>query len=690
MKIIEPKLSKNAKIIAEKRYLKTDLSGKVIETPGEMFYRVAKYLAKAEIHWGDANDVEKYTQEFYQQMTSFKFVVAGKAMFEAGNQGGTGQLSSCFVLPIVDDMREIFRTLGNAALVHKNNGGTGFNFSKIRPRGDRVRNVPNAASGPIDFITAFSAALSKILQGSKRQGANIAVLNVDHPDIVEFITLKKNDGNIKNFNISVGITDKFMQAVEKDGDWQLKNPRNGEVWQTVKARTLFDLIGKNAWQSGDPGLAFLDRMQADNPVPQIGTIDATNPCGEIPLLPYESCNLTSIVLSNHLRLNNQKNSLEIDWESLEKSIFLAVRLLDNMIEVNSYPIAEIKNMVKNGNRRIGLGVMGFAHLLYKLKISYASYEAVRLSERLSKFIRTKAEQASLSLAKQRGVFPNWDLSIYAGSAEKYRNCALTMIAPTGTTSILANVSSGIEPVFSLVSKRRTFYEDDKNNHSTKELLVIDPVFRKYLDKNIASKKRRNQILQQIAETNSLENIPEISESDRKVFITTHHIQPKWHVKIQAAWQKYFDNSVSKTINFPHDATVDQVKEAYFMAWKLGCKGITIYRDGSKQDQVLNLASKAKQTKNGKIFTKVQKSEIKVDSKTQNEHIKISESKLTVSKDSNSKKIKSKQLANNIIKNTSQQDNLCPNCSQPLAINNESLQVCYNCGFTYSIFDQVQN
>lgn len=587
MKLTEPKLTKVAQKIAEKRYLRTDMNGKVIETPGEMFWRVAKHMAKAEINWGENGIVEETANYFFERLVNFKFMPGGKALFEAGNPGGTGQLSSCFVLPVEDNIRSIFKTLGDAAVVHKNNGGTGFNFSHIRPSCDKVKNVPSAASGPVDFLLAYSAALSKILQGSKRQGANIGILNCTHPDIFDFIKLKNQDGTVKNFNISVGVTNEFMQAVEEDKNWELINPRNGEVVKNIKARKLFDEIATHAWATGDPGLAFLDRMEEDNPTPILGKIEATNPCGEIPLLPYESCNLCSLILSNHVKKNKNSQEYEIDWEDLEKSIKLAVRLLDNMIEVNTYALPEIEQMVKYGNRRIGLGVMGFSHMLFKLGIAYDSEEAVRLSERLSKFIRRKAEEMSIELGRQRGVFPNWDRSIYVGSSERYRNCALCMIAPTGTISMLADCSSGIEPVFSLVTIRKTFFEGDKSNRPTETITLIDPVLKELMELRIPDQKQREKKLQEIAERNSLNGIEELTKKEKKVFVTSQKIAPKWHVKIQAAWQKHFDNSVSKTINFPYDATVEQVKESYMMAWRLGCKGITIYRDGSKQDQVLS-------------------------------------------------------------------------------------------------------
>ncbi len=655
MKPTEPKLTKTAQKIAEKRYLRTNMEGKVTETPGEMFWRVAKHMAKAEINWGENGIVEETAKQFFERMVNFKFIPGGKALFEAGNPGGTGQLSSCFVLPVTDNIHSIFKTLGDAAVVHKNNGGTGFNFSHIRPSGDKVKNVPNAASGPVDFLLAYSAALSKILQGSKRQGANIGILNCDHPDIYDFIRLKDQDGTVKNFNVSVGVTNEFMQAVEEDKQWELINPRNGEVVKRIKARKLFDEIAEHAWATGDPGLAFLDRMEEDNPTPILGKIEATNPCGEIPLLPYESCNLCSLVLSNHIKKTKTDGEYEIDWEDLENSVKLAVRLLDDMIEVNTYAIPEIEQMVKYGNRRIGLGVMGFAHMLYKLGIPYDSEEAVRLAERLSKFIRRKAEEMSLQLGKERGVFTNWDRSIYAGSSERYRNCALCMIAPTGTISMLADCSSGIEPVFSLVTVRKTFFEGDKSNRPTETITMVDPVFREQLEFRITNKEVRQKKLEEIAETNSLEEIEELTKKEKKVFVTSQEIAPKWHIKIQAAWQKHFDNSVSKTINFPHSATVDDVKEAYMMAWRLGCKGITIYRDGSKQDQVLNLSKKQE--------VRSMKQEVR-EEKDSNNMIQ-DKTEVVITQNTKYK-----------IPNT----NSCPECEGPIH-KNGGVTVCHACGWS---------
>jgi len=1063
-----------------------------METPGEMFWRVAKHMAKAEINWGENGIVEETARQFFERMVNFKFIPGGKALFEAGNPGGTGQLSSCFVLPVTDNIHSIFKTLGEAAVVHKNNGGTGFNFSHIRPSGDKVKNVPGAASGPVDFLLAYSAALSKILQGSKRQGANIGILNCDHPDIYDFIRLKDQDGTVKNFNISVGVTNEFMQAVEEDKMWELINPRNGEVVKRIKARKLFDEIAEHAWKTGDPGLAFLDRMEEDNPTPILGKIEATNPCitgdaliptdkglvcfeqlykqkianiavdkrvqnqtgidylpttkiidqgekdiytvstksgfqlkgtaehkimtvtgwkeiqnlnaqdkvyiacghtkfnltktlpfdfnnkqkglngrkykfnlplkwskqlgqvlgylvgdgtlkeyekgkeglfcltfskknlialgffaqllktwfnselniikpversiqlrkhsifiveyfkkfgiscekaskkvvplsifsapklaiigflqglysadgtvgfvpgksayirltsksqkllsqvqllllqfgikariynrsrtkrrnlfpkyrsasgellsydsdgklweleiskdgvpiflkdigfmfglhqekinklkskkyyktkftdqivsvikagrqhvydlteplthsfiangivvhncGEIPLLPYESCNLCSIVLSNHLKqvagdrlqVTGEKKeeqtvssklqavSYEVDWDDLEKSVKLAVRLLDDMIEVNSYALPEIEQMVKFGNRRIGLGVMGFAHMLFKLGIAYDSEEAVRLSERLAKFIRRKAEEMSLTLGEERGVFPNWDRSIYAGSSERYRNCALCMIAPTGTISMLADCSSGIEPVFSLVTVRKTFFEGDKSNRPTEQIVISDPIFKEFLTMKQFNNETINQIFEQIAEDNLLGNIEQLNRKDKRIFVTSQEIAPKWHIKIQAAWQKHFDNSVSKTINFPHTATVDDVKDAYMMAWRLGCKGITIYRDGSKQDQVLNLSKTNLENTNYQFSNSNEK-----ELKTQNSNLitepeKQEKENLSFFKEGKTRS--SREILNLTTNNQQLTTNSCPECGSSIH-KNGGVTVCHECGWS---------
>jgi len=599
--MVEPKLCPTALNIVKKRYLVTDLYGRPMETPGQMFWRVAKAISKADVLYDNLN-LKKVAQEFFSVMVNLLFLPAGRALFEAGNKGTTGQLSSCFVLPIEDSISSIFQTLGEAAVIQKNNGGTGFNFSKIRPRGDKVKGVPHAASGPVDFLTAYNSALGAILQGAKRRGANIAILNCDHPDILELIKVKDDGTLLANFNLSVGVTNKFMEAVEKGQRWELVNPRNGEVVKTVFAKEVFGEMAASAWKTGDPGIIFLDRLEKDNPTPSLGRLEATNPCGELPLLPYESCNLGSIILPNHLRLDGQDlhtiPGIErrkfrelalakrgcvspdgVDWKKLKKTIWTAVHFLDNMIDVNCFPLEKIEKMVKEGNRKIGLGVMGFAHLLFNLGIPYDSQEALELLGKIMKFVKEEAEKASMDLAKKRGIFPNFDISIYK-EGKKLRNATLVSVAPTGTISMVANTSSGIEPVFALVSQRRLFYED-KN---AKETTFIDPVFEEKIKK--LKIKEKSKILIRLAEGESLKKIKEAPKEIREVFVTAHDIPWEYHVRMQAAAQKFADNSISKTINFPVNATVSEIKESFILAWKLGCKGITIYRDKSKKDQVL--------------------------------------------------------------------------------------------------------
>jgi len=580
-KIWEPQMSENAALTLVSRCSKQGPNGELLETPAQIFWRVARHMAKAEINWADEAEVERVAQVFFEKMANFKLVCTRSALYEAGNESCAQQLSPCFVLKIEDSIPSIFKTLGEAALVQKNFGGTGFNFSNIRFKGDKVRNVPNSASGPVDFLQVYSAALSKVMQGAKRHGGNMGVLNVDHPDIYEFISIKDNDGTMKNFNISVGATNEFMEAVVGNREFSLRNPRDKKVVKKLKAKSLFHDICEHANKTGDPGMIFLDRMEEDNYTPTLGVLDATNPCGEQPLLPYESCNLSSVHLARHLVKNKE---WEIDWDDLGETVKIIVRFLDNMIEMNSYVLPETEKMVKSGNRKIGLGVIGFAETLFKLGVPYNSREGVTLADKIAKFIKRKAEEASLDLAKVRGVFPNWDISTYKGTAEKYRNCTMVTIAPTGTVSMIGDTTSGIEPSFALVYTRRSFYNEDTSNRSTAELLYIEPTFESVLrQRGLYTKKLVQKI---IDNGGSIQNIREIPADIRRIFVTTHDIAPEWHVRIQAAFQKNVDNAVSKTINFPNSATAADVEGAYLLAWKLGCKGITIYRDGSKEDQVL--------------------------------------------------------------------------------------------------------
>lgn len=590
--IREPKMSDNARMTLVTRCSRQDANGELLETAGQIFWRVARHMAKVEIMWGDEKDVEKTARLFFNKMVDFKFVCTRSALYEAGNEAALQQLSPCFVLRIEDNIPAIFKTLGDAAIVQKNYGGTGFNFSNIRFKGDKVRNVTNVASGPVDFLQVYSAALSKVVQGAKRHGGNMGVLNVDHPDIYDFVSIKDADGTMKNFNISVGATNEFMEAVVADKKFALRNPRDGSVVKTVKARKLFRDICEHAWATGDPGMLFLDRMEEDNFTPSLGKLDATNPCGEQPLLPYESCNLSSVHLARHLVRTDE--GWEMNWDELGDTVKTVVRFLDNMIEANYYVLSETEKMVKYGNRKIGVGMIGFAEVLFKLGLSYNSPEGVRMADKIAKYIRQKAEEQSLELAKVRGVFPHWDISTYKGTAEKFRNCTMITIAPTGTVSMIGDTTSGVEPCFALVYTRRSFYNEDSKNRSTASLYYVDPTFEAVLkERGLYSE----ELLAKIAENGgTIQNMKEIPADIRKVFVTTHDITPEWHVRTQAAFQKYADNAVSKTINFRHDATIEDVEEAYMLAWKTGCKGITIYRDGSKDDQVLNAGIKKEEKK----------------------------------------------------------------------------------------------
>ncbi len=584
LKKIQPDLSENSLQVVKKRYLQTDLDGNPTETPAEMFYRVAEYMAQAEDFYSDNPDKEVVIEDFYTMMAELRYLPGGRVLF-AAHKDTFNQLHSCYVLPVDDSMNSIFSTLKEASIIHQYNGGTGFNFSQIRPKGDKVKNIPGVAFGPIKVIEIFSDTLGKILQGGKRSGANMGIIDVSHPDIYEFIHMKDSGAKIFNFNISVGVTDEFMKAVEEDGDHHLINPRNGEVVKTVKARELFDEICENAWRCADPGMIFLDALERRNPTPELDKQNATNPCGEQPLLPYESCNIGSIVLPQHVKDG------QVDWETLRKTVRTAVHMMDNNIDVNNYPLKKIEERVRFGNRRIGLGILGFGQMLYHLGIPYNSEEAVNLCGEVMNFINEEGWKKSEELAEARGVFPNWEISRFSGEGRKVRNATITTIAPTGTISMVANSSGGIEPVFSLVTIRRSFFEDSSDRTSAgKTMTWVDPFFEKELKKRGLYSR---ELLEKISEEGSLQNIEEIPEDLKKIFVTTHDITYDWHVKMQAAAQVYTDNAVSKTINMRRTSTVENVKDAYIKAWKGGCLGITIYRDGSKEMQVLNTSKTAK-------------------------------------------------------------------------------------------------
>lgn len=575
-KSAEPKLPAHSLAVFKQRYVKTDDDGNPTESVSEMFDRVARAVAEPEKKWvpnGKGKETaEKYAKLFYEVMTNMEFMPAGRSLFEAGNTH-TGLLSSCFVVPIEDSLDGIFGALRDAAIIQRYGGGTGFNFSNIRPSGSNVKSIKGIAAGPIHYIRTFDKAFSGLLQGGKRHGANIAILNIDHPDILEFISMKDNTDQLTNFNISVGITDDFMRRVIGNQKYELLNPNSGIVEKQLSAKKVFDLIVRKAWQCADPGIIFMDTLQRGNTVPGLGSIEATNPCGEQPLLPYEACNLGHILPHNFV-----KNG-KINWTRMEKVVRLVVRFMDNMIEINKLPITQTENMVKK-TRKAGIGIMGLAHLFYKMGIPYNSKEAVALGEKVMAFVYDTAADESSRLAKERGVFPAWKKSVYYQKGIKMRNSALTTVAPTGTISIAANTSSGIEPVFALVTKRRMFWEKKEQD----EFLIVDPILEETLKKH---KLYSKALLEKIAKNGSLQDIPEIPEKIKKVFVVAYDIAPEWHVKMQATIQKHVDASVSKTINFPSSATVEEVEKAYIMAWKLGCKGITIYRDQSKSGQVLS-------------------------------------------------------------------------------------------------------
>lgn len=597
--VTELKLSENALLVLEKRYLQKDHKGNVIETPEQLFHRVAHYIASAETIFDKNASTDEWENKFYSLMTSLDFLPNSPTLMNAGRD--LGQLSACFVLPIEDSMESIFDAVKYTALIHKSGGGTGFSFSRLRPKKDRVGSTGGVASGPVSFMRAFDTATDVIKQGGMRRGANMGILSIEHPDILEFISSKEDPKAFTNFNISVAITDKFMKAVENKTDYELVNPHNLEVVEKINAEEVFNKVVDMAWRTGDPGIIFIDRINEFNTTPNLGNIESTNPCGEQPLLPYESCNLGSINLSRMIKTVDNKP--EIDFDKLRDTVKLAVRFLDNVIEVNRFPLQQIEDMTRQ-TRKIGLGIMGFADMLIQLSIPYNSDKALEIAENVMRFVSDESTKESIELGKSRGLFPAFKGSKFdTKGGQKVRNANRTTIAPTGTLSIIAGCSSGIEPIFAL-SYFRHILDGEK-------LVEIHPYFEETAKRE---KFYSPELMKKLAEGEKLHSINDMPDWVKKVFVTSHEISPECHVKIQSAFQKYTDSAVSKTVNLPFESTREDVQNVYMMAFKLGLKGITIYRDRSRDSQVLNTGQKETAKESSPVNEKEKEREREIEAK----------------------------------------------------------------------------
>ncbi|MFQ5992833.1 MAG: adenosylcobalamin-dependent ribonucleoside-diphosphate reductase [Nitrospiraceae bacterium] len=566
-------LSDNARRVLEARYLRRDAESRIIETPEQLFERVAQAIAYSESLLGNAQQAAYWKEQFSTLLMSLDFLPNSPTLMNAGTP--LGQLSACFVLPVEDTMEGIFESVKQMALVQRSGGGTGLSFSRLRPQGDVLASTGGEASGPVSFMKIFDSATEHIKQGGKRRGANMGVLRVDHPDILDFINAKLDEGTLRNFNISIGVPDAFMEAIRRDHRYDLIHPRTGKSACKLRAKQVFHTIVEAAWRTGDPGLLFLDTINRANPTPHLGPIETTNPCGEVPLLPYESCNLGSINLAHVVRERDGRPL--VDWEKLRATVRKAVRFLDDVVEVNRYPTPDIARMTR-GNRKIGVGVMGFAEMLIRLGISYDSDKAVQRAEQLMHVIAKQALKASRELARERGIFPNGRGSDRGALSPRVRNATQTAIAPTGTLSLIAGTSAGIEPLFALAYRRRhvlggqTIYE-------------INPLFLDYTERHGLDGEK---LVEEVLDKGRLKDVKGAPAELKRLFVTALEISPERHLQIQAAFQRHVDNSVSKTINLPQEATPQDVARAYWRSWELGLKGITIYRYGSRSVQVLEL------------------------------------------------------------------------------------------------------